>query len=67
MKAVLPTILILVYKNHANSESPKSKEETDGDKVKYFSWTKTENRITKATFNVAFEDAVAAMKEKLIV
>ena len=46
---------------------PGQKEETDGDEVKYFSWTKIENRITKATFAVAFEDAVATMKEKLIV
>ena len=56
-----------LQKNHANSESLESEEETDGDEVKYFSWTKIENRITKATFAVAFEDAVATMKEKLIV
>ena len=42
-------------------------EETHGEEVKYFSWNKIENRITKATFAVAFEDAVATMKEKLIV
>ena len=54
-------------KDHANSESPKSEEETNGGKVKYFPWTKFENRLTKATFTVAFEDAVAKMKEKLIV
>ena len=54
-------------KDHADSGSPELEEETDGDEVKYFSWTKIENRITKATFAVAFEDAVATMKEKLIV
>ena len=53
-------------KVNANSESPKSEEETDGDKVKYFSWTKIENRITKPTLAIAFEDAAAKMKEKLI-
>ena len=37
-------------KDHADLGSPESEEETDGDKVKYFSWTKIENRITKATF-----------------
>ena len=42
-------------------------EKTHGEEVKYFSWNKIENRITKATFAVAFEDAVATMKEKLIV
>ena len=42
-------------------------EETHGEEVKYFSWNKIENRITKATFAVAFEDAVATMKEKLTV
>ena len=54
-------------KDHANSESPKSEEETNGGKVKYFPQTKFENRLTKATFTVAFEGAVATMKEKLIV
>ena len=54
-------------KDHANSESPESEEETGGDEVKYFSWTKIENRITKVTFAVAFEDVVATMKEKIIV
>ena len=48
-------------------ESLESEEETDGDEVKYFSRTKIENRITKAKFAVVFEDAVATMKEKLIV
>ena len=54
-------------KDHANSESPESEEETNGDKEKYFPWTKSENRITKATFAVAFEDVVTTMKGKLIV
>ena len=53
-------------KDHINSESPESEKETDGDEVKYFSWAKIENRITKAAFAVAFEDAVATVKEKLI-
>ena len=35
-------------------QSPESKEETDGNEVKYFSWNKIEKRITKATFAVAF-------------
>ena len=47
--------------------SPESDEETDGDEVKHFSRTKIEYRITKATFAVGFEDAVATMREKFIV
>ena len=56
----------VLKKDHDNSGSPESEEETDV-KWSFFSWTKIENRIRKATFAVAFEDAVATMKEKLIV
>ena len=52
--------------DHAHSDSPKLEDESDDDKVKYFSWTKFENTITKARFAVAFEHAFATMKEKLI-
>ena len=40
-------------KDHVNS-IPESKEETDSNEVKYFSWNKIEKRITEATFAVAF-------------
>ena len=53
-------------KDHANLGSLESEEETDV-KWSFISWTKIESRIRKATFAVAFEDAVATMKEKLIV
>ena len=53
-------------KDDVNSESSESEDEHDNDdNVEYFSWAKIEKRITKATFSVSFEDAVANMREQL--
>ena len=48
-----------------NASSETSDEEIDDEEVTYFSWTKTDERITKATFTVPFDDAVTMMKNQI--
>ena len=42
-------------KMDSNASSETSVEEIDDDEVTYFSWTKIDERITKATFTVPFD------------
>ena len=63
MNPVLPKHLILTRKIISNSES--SDSECEPDEVNYFAWTTIEKRITKATYTVGFDDAVALLKEKV--
>ena len=49
----------------ANSNSESSDSDEDIDEVKYYSWTKVDQRISKITAAVSFEDAVALMKNQL--
>ena len=40
-------------------------EVIDDEEVTYFSWTKMEHSITKATFSVSFDDVVELMKDQV--
>ena len=49
----------------SNASSKTSDEQIEDDEVTYFSWTKIDERITKATFTVLFDDTVTMMKNQI--